>query len=87
MEKYIFEHTTYQTFKQMGLEQQKTTLLSSKNRKLRLQFAFTKIGQQKLGKNLSGMMSFDFCCNIWLGSEFSINNGHGSIMPGINGSG
>ncbi len=47
-------------------------LLSAKNRKRRLQF---KIGQQKIGKTLHGVMSLDFCCDIQMvGSEFGVKN-------------
>lgn len=36
--------------------------LSAKNRKHRL----AKTGQEKIGKMLHGLMSFNFCCNIWM---------------------
>lgn len=35
----------------------------------------TKIGQKKIGKTLSGLMSLDFCNDIQMvGSEFGVNN-------------
>ncbi len=49
---------------------------------------FTKIGQQKIGKTLPGLMSLDFCCDIQMVvSVFGIKNWkHGSILPCLNGS-
>ncbi len=48
----------------------------------------TKIGQQKIGKMLPGLMSLDFCFDIkMVVSVFGVKNWkHGSILPCLNGS-
>lgn len=44
----------------------------------------TKIGQQKIGKRLTGSISLDFCWDIQMvGSEFSINTMKAQIHPAL----
>ncbi len=75
MQNIISERTAHRTLKQMVYSCRRlhrVLLLSAKNRKRRLQF---KIGQQKIGKTLHGVMSLDFCCDIQMvGSEFGVKN-------------
>ncbi len=88
MQNTISEHTTRRTLKQMGYSSRRPhrePLLSAKNRKRRLQFTQAhKIGQQKIGKTLPGLMSLDFCCAIqMLGSEFGVKNMKAWIHPAL----
>ncbi len=79
MQNTISERTTRRTLKKMGYSRRRphrVLLLSTKNRKRRLQF--TQAHQNwtiKIGKMLPGLTSLDFCCNIQMvGSEFGIKN-------------
>jgi len=65
MKQSICEATTHTTLRRMGYNSRtphRVPLISTTNRKKRLQFVRAhQIGQLKTGKMLPGLMSLDFC--------------------------
>ncbi len=86
---YLSERTTRRTLKQNGYSSQKTTpgFRSCQSRTGNIVYnlhRLTKIGQIEDWKNMPGLMSLDFCCNIQMGgSEFGIKNMKAWIHPAL----
>ncbi len=88
MQNTISECTTHRTLKQMGYSSRKphrVPLLSAKNRKRRIQFVQAhKNWTIEDWKNVPGLMSLDFCCDIQMvESEFGIKNMKAWIHPAL----
>ncbi len=88
MQNIISEHTTQSNPEADGLQQQKITpgpLLSVKTAHGGYNsHRITKTGQYKIEKNVAGLMSLDFCCNIeMVGSEFGVKNIKAWIHPAL----
>ncbi len=88
MQNTISEHTTHRTLKQMSSSSRRphrVPLLSTKNRKRRLQF--TQVHQNwtiEDWKMFPGLMSLDFCSDIQIeGSEFDVKNMKAWIHPAL----
>ncbi len=88
MQNTISEHTTHRTLKQMGYSSRRphrVPLLSTKDRKRRLQFAPAHQNWTiEDWKALPGLMSLDFCCDILMvGSELGVKNIKAWIHPDL----